>query len=147
MFLRCRLPVGAAVFTCAVALACNARAGAVAHRHDDDDRKVVSSGDSCRESEWVGKILGEYKNHGQAVAAQHRQNDKDGKAKKDKHDKSEKRHDHNDLPPSWKDDANNIPPGARPAAVIPLPAPLYSGLIGLGALAGGSVVRKLRRLL
>ena len=39
------------------------------------------------------------------------------------------------------------PTGPRPAAVIPLPAPVWSGLIGLGTLFGASAVRKVRRIL
>ena len=37
--------------------------------------------------------------------------------------------------------------GSEPAAMIPLPAPLATGLFGLGALATSGVIRKIRRLI
>ena len=149
--MRYQSRLGAVVLFCAIPcvsmLTPSAHGGVVCYRDDDDSKRSIASKDGCGDSEWVDKILASHgrkhgDNHpGKALAKGHDKNKHD----KDKKDKKQGKHSAHEAPDI--SDHPESPTGPRPAAVIPLPAPVWSGLIGLGTLVGASAVRKVRRLL
>jgi hypothetical protein len=117
-----RWAFSATVIGCALVMGSSptARAGSVCRRSDDDRPRFSS--EHCRQSEWISQIL-------------------------DDDDRTCAREESPGTPPmhvSYLSEVSDNAGGGH-AAVIPLPAPLWSGMSGLGALAFAGAVRKLRR--
>jgi hypothetical protein len=101
------------------------RGGAVCELDDREDAPLASA-DAVRSSEWITRIIGDDYREAPAPAASAQVS----------------------VPPESPAGPEPVADSAGPgAAVIPLPPPLWSGLIGLGSLLAGSTARRIRRLL
>ena len=139
---RRRMPIGATVVLCALAVPNLAKASSVCER--SEEVVSLSGEENCRESRWIGQILSEHKSHKDKHDKDKHDKDKHHKDKDEKH----KKHDWNVAAHDSHDDGeSSAPTGPRPAAVIPLPAPVWSGVSGLAVLVAASAVRKVRRIL
>jgi hypothetical protein len=126
---RRRWAFGASVMACAMGmLASAARGGAVCGLDHDDAAAMVAS-DNARPSEWIAQILGEGLDAPQVATASAQTAETPEPLVFQSHL-----------------EAADTDGGPR-AAVIPLPPPVWSGAIGLGALVAGSGIRKLRKML
>jgi hypothetical protein len=122
---RRRSAFGAKVIACALGmLASFAHGGAVCDLDDDDDVPLASA-DAVRPSEWIAQIIGDDPSEAAPAAA------------------SEQATESVNIPAQPHPAELNAGPGA---AVIPLPAPVWPGAIGLGALVAASARRKLCRI-
>jgi hypothetical protein len=120
-----RWAFGATGVACAVlGIASTAFGGAVGCRNDDDREAVVASGEG-RSCEWVANIMGESYIAPHIVCAA----------------PAEEEH---PIELTTRIESTDGVSSAS-AAVIPLPPPVWSGVLGLSALAIGSGVRQLRR--